>query len=91
MKLIVRTIVFHMLCILIFSLLYFRLAESFENSKDNTKNMTFIDFFSLSVTIQSGVGLTYLDPSTFYSKVTVLLQQIILISTHVITLYMFTL
>lgn len=37
MKLIIRTIVFHMLCILFFSLLYFRLAESFEHTINDKK------------------------------------------------------
>ena len=80
-----------MLCILFFSFIYFYIAESFEDVNNNKKNKSFIDFFSLSVTIQSGVGLTFLEPLTFYSKVAVLIQQIILISTHVITLYIFTL
>ena len=52
---------------------------------------SFIDYISLSGTIQSGVGLTFLEPTSIYSKTAVLIQQLILISSHVITLYTFTL
>lgn len=91
MKLIIRTIVFHFFCIILFSIVYFNLAESFIDVNDNKKNKTYLDFFSLSTTIQSGVGLTFLEPTDIYGKFAVLLQQLILISTYVITLYIFTL
>lgn len=90
MKLIIRTIIFHVICIIIFASVYYYLGDSFDDVNKN-KNKTFIDFLSLSVTIQSSVGLTYLDPISYYSKIAVLIQQILLISTHVITLYIFTL
>jgi hypothetical protein len=91
MKLIIRTIIFHLICILLFSIIYFNLAESFIDVNNNKKNKTFIDFFSLSTTIQSGVGLTFLEPIDLYGKFAVLLQQLILISSYVIMLYIFTL
>jgi hypothetical protein len=91
MKLIIRTIIFHLICIILFSIIYFNLAESFIDVNNNKKNKTFLDFFSLSTTIQSGVGLTFLEPIDVYGKFAVLLQQIILISSYVITLYIFTL
>jgi hypothetical protein len=91
MKLIIRTIIFHLMCIILFSIIYFNLAESFIDVNNNKKNKTFLDFFSLSTTIQSGVGLTFLEPTDVYGKFAVLLQQLILISSYVITLYIFTL
>jgi hypothetical protein len=91
MRLVIRTIIFHIFCIIAFSFIYFNLADYFEDVNNNKKNKTFIDYLSLSVTIQSGVGLTFLDPISLYSKIAVLIQQIILISSHVITLYIFTL
>ncbi len=91
MKLVIRTIIFHILCIIIFGIIYFYLADYFEDVNKNRKNKTFIDYLSLSVTIQSGVGLTFLDPISFYSKMAILTQQMILISSHIITLYVFTL
>jgi hypothetical protein len=91
MKLVIRTLVFHLLCIIFFSFVYYNLRESFDDIRFDKKNKTFFDYFLLSVTIQSGVGLTYLDPIAFYSKIMTMIQQLLLISTHVITLYIFTL
>ena len=90
MKLIIRTIIFHIICIFIFAIIYYNLADSF-NDVNRKKEKDIMDYISLSVTIQSSVGLTYLEPITYYSKIAVLIQQIILISTNVITLYIFTL
>jgi len=90
MKIVIRTVVLHIICILLFGSIYYGLTESFYYV--NNKEKTILDFISLSVNIQSsGGGLTYLEPITYYSKIAVLIQQIILISFHVITLYIFTL
>lgn len=59
--------------------------------KKNKKYSTFTDFLLLSTTIQAGVGISDLFPISFYGKIAVILQQFILIMTHVITLYVFTL
>ncbi len=96
MKIVIRTVIFHILCIAIFGSLYFKLSEHFQNGKNdnNEKNKrysTFTDFLLLSTTIQAGVGISDLFPISFYGKITVILQQFILIMTHVITLYVFTL
>jgi len=89
MKIVIRTVVLHIICILLFGIIYYGLTESFYYV--NNKEKTILDFISLSVTIQSGVGLTHLEPITFYSKMAISIQQIILIFIHVITLYIFTL
>lgn len=94
MKLVIRTVIFHILCIAIFSSLYFKLSEHFQNGKNDDRNKkysTFTDFLLLSTTIQSGVGISDLFPISFYGKIAVILQQFIMILTHVITLYIFTL
>jgi len=90
MKLIIRTILFHMICIITFAFIYYNLYESFEEITKN-KPKSFIDFVSLSVSIQSGIGLAYLAPISYYSKIAILIQELLLISTHVMTLYVFTL
>ncbi len=76
MKLVLRTIFFHFVCILIFSALY--------------TNETYIDRLAQSVTIQAGVGIIgeNIDERT---KMLMIIQQLMLISTHVLTLYIFTL
>jgi hypothetical protein len=94
MKLVIRTVVFHTLCIVIFTYLYLYLSNHFQNEKEdfnNTKQKSFIDFLLLSTTIQAGVGFSNLFPISYYGKIAVIVQQIITILTHVITLYIFTL
>jgi hypothetical protein len=53
MKIVIRTVCFHFLCILIFSYFYFKFRDDFEYKKE----LTPIDCISLSATIQSGVGI----------------------------------
>jgi hypothetical protein len=91
MKLLFRTLVFHLICIVFFATLYHYLEESFDDTSSNHKNKTFLDFFLLSSTIQAGIGFNFLDPITSVSKICVIIQQIVLISTHILTLYIFTL
>lgn len=89
MKLVLRTFVFHILCIILFSLLYLNFSEDF-CVKDNEKK-GFLDFLLLSTTIQAGVGFSDLYPLSYYSKIIVISQQMIMLFTHIITLYVFTL
>ena len=91
MKLVIRTFVFHVLCIIVFTYLYLYLAEHFKEITDTKIDKTFIDFLLLSSTIQAGVGISELLPITYYSKITVVIQQILMLFTHIITLYVFTL
>ena len=87
MKLVLRTLVFHMLCIIVFAFVYKHLSTHFDN---DTNNDNMIDFFLLSVTIQAGIGLSDLYPISYLSKLVLMLHQFIVISTHVFTLYIFT-
>lgn len=89
MKLVLRTLVFHMLCIIVFAFVYKHLSTHFDNDI-NTNNDNMIDFFLLSVTIQAGIGLSDLYPISYLSKLVLMLHQFIVISTHVFTLYIFT-
>jgi hypothetical protein len=80
MKLAFRTIIFHFVCILIFSIIYYRLSVHGD----------YIDCISTSTSIQAGVGIASIRPVSFVGKAFMMLQQIILISTHVLTIYIFT-
>jgi len=90
MKLLIRTFIFHILCIIVFTIIYSILDDRFY-----VKGEGYIDFFIdnifLSSTIQSGVGMSSLYPLTYYSKITIIIQQMLMLFTHVITLYIFTL
>ena len=88
MKQVIRTAVFHLLCIIIFACIYYYFSHEFNN---HDKQKGFTDYLLLSTTIQAGVGVSDLYPISFYTKVILIIQQIILIFTHLITLYIFTL
>ena len=91
MKLVLRTLVFHMLCIILFAFVYKHLSTHFDNDTNtNTNKDNMIDFFLLSVTIQAGIGMSDLYPISYLSKLMLMLHQFIVISTHVFTLYIFT-
>jgi hypothetical protein len=98
MKLVIRTAIFHLLCVLIFALIYFYFYKDFQsaqhfhidNGENPLKNNNLTDCLLLSTTIQAGVGMSTLYPISFYSKVVLIIHQIIVIFTHLITLYIFT-
>ena len=93
MKIVIRTMVFHVICIILFAYLYLFLSDHFQNESVNqNKNYrSFIDFLLLSTTIQAGVGISNLYPISYYGKLAVIIQQIFMLLTHIITLYVFTL
>jgi hypothetical protein len=90
MKLVIRTFVFHILCIIVFAMIYFTLSKDFHITEEHDKKK-FVDFLLLSTTIQAGVGISYLFPLTYYSKIVMIIQQMLMLCTHVVTLYIFTL
>jgi hypothetical protein len=87
MKIVIRTVLFHIFCILIFALLYYYFRADFKT--EVKEDYTVLDYIFLSVTIQSGVGLIDIYPINFYGKLTMIIQQIIMICTHVFTIYVF--
>ena len=88
MKLVIRTMVFHVICIIAFAFLYLNLSDYFYSEMNDSK--TYLDFFMLSTTIQAGVGVTDIMPSSTYSKIAVIMQQLCMLLTHLLTLYVFT-
>lgn len=87
MKLVLRTLIFHILCIIIFTIIYSNLTEEFQEHDKKS----FVDFILLSTSIQSGVGISNLFPLSDYSKIVIIIQQLLMLFIHVITLYIFTL
>ena len=88
MKLAFRTVLFHILCIFIFALFYYYFRNDFKT--EVKEKFTLLDYIFLSTTIQSGVGLTDIYPIDFYGKLIMIIQQLVLIMTHVFTSYIFT-
>lgn len=98
MKLIFRTLVFHILCIIFFALIYLSLSKHFLplnedihrfNLDDYYKQV--LDFFLLSTSIQTSIGLTNLYPVSSLAKITLMIHELVMVSTHIFTLYIFTL
>jgi len=89
MKIVIRTVVFHFMCILIFALFYYYFGDGFRTQEN--KKSSILDYIFLSTTIQSGVGLTDIFPIYNYNKLIMIIQQLLMIMTHVFTLYVFTL
>jgi hypothetical protein len=88
MKIVIRTVLFHILCIFVFACLYYYFRDNFKPPVK--EKFTILDYIFLSTTIQSGVGLTDVYPINFYGKLTMIIQQLVLIMTHVFTIYIFT-
>lgn len=89
MRLFIRTVLFHLLCIVIFSALYFYFKGEFHYKP--VDDPSFLDSLFLSVTIQSGVGITDIYPKSPLGKAVMILQQFMLILTQVFTIYIFSL
>jgi hypothetical protein len=89
MKLVIRTVLFHILCIFIFAFLYYSFFK--EETRETIEKKTWLDCFLFSTTIQAGVGITNIYPITYYSKITIIIQQLLMIMTNIFTLYVFNL
>jgi hypothetical protein len=93
MKLVIRTGIFHIFCILLFSYIYLYLADDFilnEPYVKTNRKPNLFDCLLLGTTIQAGVGVSVLIPTTNYLKFLMIIQQLIMIMTHIITIYIFT-
>ena len=93
MKLVFRAAVFNILCIVVFGLIYWYYRNHFTKSQHVGHFMYGdpVDYFFLSTNIQSNVGYPSLTPITDFSKILLMIQQIIMITTNIFLLYIFTL
>jgi hypothetical protein len=98
MRRVVQTLAIHLFCIVFFAFFYYYFALHFDNNT-NSKFKHYlhtspidelIDFFLFSTTIQAGVGISDILPISVYGKLLMILQQLIMISISVITIYVFT-
>ena len=85
MKIVIRTVIFHFSCIIVFGILYYYLRDDFAEKEG--VNLEIIDYALLSTTIQAGVGISELYPTSFYGKIAMIIQQLIMLSTHIFTIY----
>ena len=90
MKIAIRTVFFHFLCIAVFGIFYYNYQSHFQHTMQHERN-SLLDYILLSTTIQAGVGISDIYPITNAGKIVMILQQLIMILTHVFTLYFFNL
>ena len=99
MKIVIKTVIFQILSVALFSFLYLSIKTQFARDTSysyshqvDSKNLpTFLDCFFLATTVQSGVGYSDIYPITAISKSAMILQQFSMISTNIFLLYIFTL
>jgi hypothetical protein len=89
MKIVFATILFNFLCIIFFGMIYIYLKNEFINNT-NKNDIHLIDIIMFSTTIQSGVGLSNLLPNSFNLKLVTIIQQLTMICSYVIILYIIT-
>lgn len=89
MKIVFATIFFNFLCIIFFGMIYIYLKNEFINNA-NKNDIQLIDIIMFSTTIQSGVGLSNLLPNSFNLKLVTIIQQLTMICSYVIILYIIT-
>ena len=90
MKYVFRALVFHISCILLFFTIYWYLGDHF--LRDKTKGeATTIDYLLLSTTVQAGVGISDIYPVSYFGKIALIIQQFVMLSSHIFTLYLFLL
>ena len=74
---------------MVFSIIYSSISRhNFEPSNSKNK-LTYLDFLFYAVTIQSGIGLPDVNVVSHLGKILVLFQQLILMSSAFILVYLF--
>jgi hypothetical protein len=100
MKRVVKTLSIHLFFIILFAIFYYYLSSHFEKNTLNKSDKKYkshnsvldliVDVLLFSTTIQAGVGINELYPISILGKIIMIFQQLIMISIHVITIYVFT-
>ena len=88
-RMVVYTFVFNIITIIIFSIIYTNISPNNFQPLDPKDKLTFIDYLFYSVTIQSGVGLPDVTALSDLAKILAIIQQLILMGTAFILVYMF--
>jgi hypothetical protein len=83
-----KTFFVHITVIIIFAMLYYIFSDNYYKTGEK---FGAIDYILLSTTIQAGVGISDIHPSSFPGKLLLIIQQLLMIMTHIFTIYFFTL
>lgn len=87
-----KTFIFQLLCVFTFSMLYWMNSDGFQSEFADKRKypITYVDHLFTAVTVQASVGFTELYPVTTKTKLLVILQQFIMISSNILILYLFS-
>jgi len=91
MKLLKHAFTFHFITVIIFAIIYYSISsDHFVSITGSNTPFTFVDYFNLSITIQSSVGLSSILPITNLAKTIIILQQCTLLLGNVSIVYFFS-
>lgn len=89
MKVFAYAVIYHVICIILFTGLYFYLRHHFYST--TSKDLNGLDMLMLSTTIQSGVGISDIYPNSTTTKIFLVLQQFLMMTGHLFMIYTFNL
>jgi hypothetical protein len=87
-----KTYIFQLFCILLFSMLYWMNSDGFQSefAERRKEKITYLDHLFTAVTVQASVGYSELYPINNTTKVLLIMQQFIMISSNILILYLFS-
>lgn len=87
MRFIINSIGFHVLMLLLFTIIYYNLPHGHLVNQNSEQNVQLLDLFNLSTTIQAGVGMSSIIPTTALAQSIIIFQQLMLIVGNVSILH----
>ena len=91
MRQLFKTFVFELACVILFGCLYWIYRDDFTLTFASKKNnLSILECFYTSVTVQSGVGYSILNPNTKRAVLLLMVQQLIMIFANILMLYLFS-
>jgi hypothetical protein len=90
MKLVYAGVILNFILVILFAFIYLNYADQFTTDPTNRERIMgdAIDFFYMSVTIQAGVGYQGLTPISDLAKMLLIFQQMCMISSNILIVYL---
>ena len=87
-----KTFIFEVVCVIIFGCLYWIYRDDFSLTFATKKknDLSILDCFYTSVTVQSGVGYSILNPNNKRAVLILMIQQLIMIFANILMVYLFS-
>jgi len=80
------TFIINIVLIIVFAIIYLNISSEFISTYGEKHNITFLDCLMTSTTVQAGVGITNIMPITIVSKIALIIHQILMITTHLLSI-----